>query len=58
MREKYNFSNSVTNPYAKHVKKQISICIETDTIDYFKELAKETSISYQDLINSYLTEWA
>jgi len=58
MREEYDFSNSVQNPYAKHVKKQISIRIETDTINYFKDLAKETGITYQNLINSYLTECA
>lgn len=58
MRQEYDFSKSVKNPYAKHVKKQISIRIEADTIDYFKALAKETGISYQNLINSYLTECA
>ena len=58
MREEYDFSNSIKNPYAKKVKKQISIRIETNTIDYFKNLAKETGITYQNLINSYLTECA
>ena len=58
MREEYDFSNSVKNPYAKRVKKQISIRIETNTINYFKELAKETGVSYQNLINSYLTDCA
>jgi len=58
MREECDFSNSIKNPYAKHVKKQISIRIETTTIDYFKNLAKETGISYQNLINSYLTKCA
>jgi len=58
MREEYDFSKSIKNPYAKRVKKQISIRIETDTIDYFKALAEETGISYQNLINSYLTECA
>ena len=58
MREEYDFSNSVKNPYAKRMKKQISIRIEKDTIDYFKKLAEETGISYQNLMNSYLTECA
>ena len=58
MRKEYDFSNSIKNPYAKKVKKQISIRIETNTIDYFKNLAKETGITYQNLINSYLTECA
>ena len=38
MRKEYDFSNSIKNPYAKRVKKQISIRIETDTIEYFKKL--------------------
>lgn len=58
MREEYDFSNSVKNPYAKKVKKQISIKIEIDTINYFKELAAKSGIPYQNLINSYLTDCA
>ena len=58
MREEYDFSNSIPNPYAKKVKKQISIKIETDTITYFKDLAKKVGIPYQNLMNSYLTECA
>lgn len=58
MRKEYDFSNSIKNPYAKKVKKQISIRIETNTIDYFKKLSKEVGIPYQNLINSYLAECA
>ena len=58
MKEEYDFSNSVKNPYAKKVKKQISIKIESTTIDYFKELSIKVGIPYQNLINSYLTDCA
>jgi predicted DNA binding CopG/RHH family protein len=58
MREEYDFSNSVKNPYAKKVKKQISIKIENDTIAYFKDLALKVGIPYQNLMNSYLTDCA
>ena len=58
MRKEYNFSSSIKNPYAKKVKKQISIKIESDTIDYFKELAYKVGIPYQNLMNSYLTDCA
>lgn len=58
MREEYDFTNSVKNPYAKKVKKQISIKIEEDTINYFKDLASKIVIPYQNLINSYLTDCA
>lgn len=56
MREEYDFSHSVKNPYAQKEKKQISINIEVEIIDYFKSLAKKVGIPYQNLINSYLTE--
>lgn len=42
--------------YAKYLKKQISIKINNDTIMYFKELAVETGIPYQTIINMYLTD--
>ncbi|HPJ44262.1 MAG TPA: CopG family antitoxin [Spirochaetota bacterium] len=60
MKKEYDFSKmkSVKNPYAKYLKKQITIKINDDTIKYFKELAKETGITYQNLINLYLTDCA
>lgn len=56
MRDHYDFSKSVRNPYARKLKKQISIRLETDVIDYFKALAKEEGVPYQTLINSYLKD--
>ncbi len=58
MRKEYDFSNSTKNPYAKKVKKQISIKIEVETIEYFKRLSTKVGIPYQNLINSYLTDCA
>lgn len=58
MREEYDFSNGVKNPYAKKLKKQISINIDGRVIDYFKQQANETGIPYQTLINLYLTDCA
>lgn len=58
MKKKYDLSNmeSERNPYAKHLKKQITIRMGTDVISYFKELSEETGIPYQNLINLYLQE--
>ena len=42
------------NPYAKKLKKQVTINMGVDIIDYFKKLANETGIPYQNLINLYL----
>ena len=58
MREEYDFSKAEKNPYAKRLKKQITINIDTDTIDYFKSMAASSGIPYQTLINLYLTDCA
>ncbi len=42
------------NPYASKLKKQITIRVGVDILDYFTELSKETGIPYQQLINFYL----
>ncbi len=46
------------NPYAKKLKQQITINLNTDTVSYFKALAEQTGIPYQTLINLYLTDCA
>ena len=58
MKKEYNFSNSVKNPYVRKLKKQITIRLENETIEYFKKLAMETDIPYQNLINLYLRNCA
>jgi len=58
MRKEYNFSEAKPNPYLKKLRKQISIRIDIDTIDYFKKKADETGIAYQNLINLYLADCA
>lgn len=46
------------NPYARRLKKQVTIRMGVDIIEYFKQLADETGIPYQNLINLYLRECA
>lgn len=58
MREEYDFSNAKKNPYAKKLKKQITINIDSDIIDYFKMLSESSGIPYQTLINLYLADCA
>lgn len=48
--------NPRKNPYAKKLKKQITINIDSSIIDYFKEQANQTGIPYQTLINLYLAD--
>ena len=58
MRKEYDFlkMKGRKNPYAKELKKQVTIRMGVDIIDYFKQLAEETGIPYQNLINSYLRD--
>ena len=56
MRKEYDFTKSKKNPYSRMLKTQITIRLDTDTIEYFKQLADESQISYQNLINLYLRE--
>lgn len=60
MRKEYDFSKipGKKNPYAKRLKKRITIRLGIDAIEYFKQMSKTTGIPYQSLINSYLTDCA
>ncbi|MGD7035675.1 BrnA antitoxin family protein [Alkalicoccus sp. WONF2802] len=58
MRDNYDFSDSVKNPYAKKLKKQVTIRLDEDTVAYFKNLAEEKDLPYQSLINLYLRDCA
>ena len=56
MRKEYDFSKSKPNPYASKLKKQITIRIDDEAIFYFKKLAGEIGMPYQNLINMYLRD--
>lgn len=58
MRDEYDFSKAKRNPYAKRVKRQVTIRLDEATIAYFKDLAEDTGIPYQTLINLYLRDCA
>lgn len=58
MREEYDFSEGKKNSYAKQLKKQVTIKLSIEAINYFKAQAKEMGIPYQTLINLYLTDCA
>lgn len=58
MRDEYDFSKAVKNPYAKHIKRQVTLNLSADTVDYFKSMAMDSGIPYQTLINLYLTDCA
>ena len=56
MKKEYDFSKGVKNPYASQLKKQITININEDALEYFKNMSKETGVPYQTLINLYLID--
>lgn len=58
MRKEYDFSKmkSRRNPYASKLKRQVTIRMGDDVVEYFKKLSEETGIPYQSLINLYLRD--
>ena len=60
MRTEYDFSKlkGHKNPYAQRLKKQVTIRLGKDIIEYFKSMGQEMDIPYQKLINLYLRECA
>ena len=58
MRKEYDFSKAKKNPYASQLKKQITIRLDEDAIDYFRRISETVGIPYQSLINLYLRDCA
>ena len=58
MRKQYDFSKAKKNPYASQLKKQITIRLDGDAIEYFKSISEDVGIPYQSLINLYLRDCA
>ena len=58
MEEEYDLGamKSHQNPYVKQLKKQVTMRLETEVIDYFKKMAEGVGIPYQSLINLYLKD--
>ena len=60
MREEYEIEqlNPRKNPYTKRLKRQITINIDNETIEYFREQSEKSGLPYQTLINLYLADCA
>jgi len=57
MREEYDFSNAIKNPYAgRSEKQQITIKLDNNVVVYFKNMSDDTGVPYQTLINMYLAD--
>ena len=60
MRAHYEFKKmkGEKNPYIKELKQPITIRLDKTTVAYFKQLATELGMPYQNLINLYLRDCA
>ncbi len=60
MRTHYDFSKmkGEKNPYIKHLKQPVTIRLDKDSVTYFKTMATELGMPYQNLINLYLRDCA
>src|ERR1700733_11390853 len=58
MRKEYDFSKSRKNPYAKQLKRQVTIRLDIEAVAYFKQVASELGMPYQNLINLFLRDCA
>lgn len=60
MKNEYDFSTmkSRKNPYASKLKKSVTIRLSEDVIEYFKQMAEDSGVPYQSLINLYLRDCA
>ena len=56
MKPEYDFTKAKKNPYAKLFKRQITIRLDEEVVRYFKSLAAETGVPYQNLIKLYLKD--
>lgn len=58
MREEYDLEGMTPrkNPYARRLKKQITIRLGEDVIAYFNAMSEETGVPYQRLIDLYLRD--
>lgn len=56
MKKEYDLKNMKLrpNPYISKLKKSVTIRLDVDVIDYFKELSEETNTPYQTLLNDFL----
>ncbi len=57
MKKEYEFKNAIKNPYAKKLKKNITLFVDEDILDYFKNEEVNKDIPYQTLINLALKDY-
>ena len=56
MKDEYDFSKAIKNPYLKNLDTQVAISLSGEVTDYFEKLSQETGISSARLIGLYLKD--
>ena len=56
LEKEFDFSKAIKNPYAKKLRKQVTINLDETIVSYFKEQSETVGIPYQTLINLYLRD--
>ena len=58
MRKEYEISKMKgrRNPYARLLKKPVTIRLGADVVKYFKTMSQDMEVPYQNLINLYLRD--
>ena len=56
MKKEYDLSQMKRrkNPYLKMLRKQVTLRMEPEIIDYFKKMSTRSGLPYQNLITLYL----
>ena len=59
MKREYDLSKMkwIRNPYIKYLKRPITIRIDQDIVQYFKDLSEELNQPYQRLMNRALRDY-
>ena len=56
LEKEFDFSKAIKNPYAKSLKKPITINLDENVVRYFKKESDNVGVPYQTLINMYLKD--
>jgi uncharacterized protein (DUF4415 family) len=56
MRKEYDLKKMKlkANPYLSKLKKSVTIRLDSDVIEYFKNLSEKSNTPYQTLVNDFL----
>ena len=57
MKDEYDFSKGVKNPYYSKLHKEMLVSVDLYLIDYLEKIAAENRVSVQRVVNRILNEY-